>query len=116
MSTVQSYKGAVPPKMGLGGVLGLVAEVLHDAVVGVPYSETISVVSNLGPYTFSLLRGALPVGMSLNGTTGVISGTPTTVGTASFTIKVTNALLNIGIQDFQISTAAPASPNYGFGA
>ncbi|MBU1778189.1 putative Ig domain-containing protein, partial [Patescibacteria group bacterium] len=42
-------------------------------------------------YSWSLISGSLPNGFSLNPNTGVISGTPTIVGTFNFTIKVTDA-------------------------
>ena len=40
------------------------------------------------PYTFAVSVGALPTGLSLNTSTGEITGTPTTSGTASYTIAV----------------------------
>jgi hypothetical protein len=52
------------------------------------------------PVTYSLTSGSLPSGMSLNSTTGVISGTPGTVGynvngvVSSFTITASNSLGN----------------------
>ena len=35
--------------------------------------------------------GALPPGLTLNASTGLLSGTPTTAGTYSFTVKVTDS-------------------------
>ena len=32
--------------------------------------------------------GALPTGLSLNGSTGALTGTPTTSGTSNFTVQV----------------------------
>ena len=43
------------------------------------------------PYAWSVVSGALPVGLSLHATTGAISGTPTTAGTYDFTIRVRDA-------------------------
>jgi len=45
-----------------------------------------------GPYSFSIVAGTLPTGLSLNSTTGVVSGTPSVVGTSSgITLRVTDS-------------------------
>src|SRR6185436_13822740 len=59
--------------------------------VGVPYSSSIGVTGGTAPYTFALNSGSLPNGLSLNPTTGLISGTPTAAGPFSFTVKVTDS-------------------------
>jgi hypothetical protein len=43
------------------------------------------------PYTYSISSGALPAGLTINSSTGGISGIPTTAGTASFTVKVVDS-------------------------
>src|ERR1019366_3163248 len=43
------------------------------------------------PLTWTLAAGTLPASITLNSATGLISGTPTTAGTSSFTIQVTDA-------------------------
>ena len=55
--------------------------------------------------------GALPAGITINTTTGVISGTPTVSGTFAITIKATNAG-GTGTQGLTITinTATPAAP------
>lgn len=93
-----------------------VASVLHDGVIGTAYSETISAQGGVSPYTFAVASGSLPAGLSLNTSTGVISGTPTTAGTSSFTIKATDTNGSTGTTNFSI-TVAPASggaSNYAF--
>jgi formylglycine-generating enzyme required for sulfatase activity len=51
------------------------------------YSQTLEVEDGKAPYTFSLKTGStLPAGISLNGTTGVLSGKPTADGNYTFTI------------------------------
>ena len=50
---------------------------LPPAQQGVPYSFTLTASGGNPPYTFAITSGALPAGLSLNGATGVISGTPT---------------------------------------
>lgn len=41
------------------------------------------------PITYSVVVGSLPPGLTLTGATGVIAGTPTTVGTTNFTVRAT---------------------------
>jgi hypothetical protein len=65
---------------------------LSPATVGATYSETIVTNGNgTPPYTFSVVSGSLPDGLTLAPGTGIVSGTPTTAGQYSFSITVTDA-------------------------
>jgi hypothetical protein len=59
------------------------------AVVGQAYADSVSAAGFPAP-TYSVTGGALPGGLSLDGTSGAITGTPTTAGAWSVTITATN--------------------------
>src|SRR5581483_7216826 len=59
--------------------------------VGTPYSSSVSASGGTAPYTYSIASGALPDGLTLNATTGAITGTPTAFGAFNFTIKATDS-------------------------
>lgn len=59
--------------------------------VGTPYSFTPSISGGVGPYTVTLISGALPAGLTLNSTTGAITGTPTTATSYTPILRVTDS-------------------------
>jgi hypothetical protein len=58
--------------------------------INVAYSQTLAATGGTAPLTWSLSSGTLPAGLSLNSSTGAITGTPTTSGTSNFTARVTD--------------------------
>ncbi len=93
-----------------------VAADIAGGVVGIAYSETISAVGGAGGYTYGVHSGPLPSGLSLNSSTGVISGTPSAAVSATFTIRVTDSNGQTGDQSFtiEIVNAPSGSGNAGF--
>ncbi len=66
------------------------AGTLTNGTYGAAYNQTIAVGGGVGPYTFAVTSGSLPAGFSLNSTNGILSGTPTSTNTYSFTVTVTD--------------------------
>jgi len=59
------------------------------AVAGTPYSSTITA-SGMPSATYRVTSGVLPAGLTLDATTGAITGTPTTPGSYTFTVTAAN--------------------------
>ena len=75
------------------------------AVVGSPYTSTVTA-SGTPTATFSITSGALPAGLTLDTTTGVISGTPTTPGTYTFTVSASNGVSPDTSAEYTITVGA----------
>jgi uncharacterized protein YhjY with autotransporter beta-barrel domain len=58
---------------------------------GVAYSQRLTATGGIAPYSFAVSSGALPAGLTINATTGVIAGTPTGSGDATFAITVSDS-------------------------
>jgi Putative Ig domain len=78
---------------------------LPNGAVNVPYGVGLQVArgTGTGPFTWSIVSGSLPAGLSLDGTKGQISGTPTTIENASFTVQVTDAKSLTGSRSLSIN-------------
>ncbi len=73
----------------------------------VAYSQTLAVSGGLSPYTWTVTAGTLPAGLTLS-SGGVISGTPTTAGSSTFTVQAEDANGVIKTKEFTlVIDAAP---------
>lgn len=64
---------------------------LPGGTLGSTYSTTLAASGGTPPYTWSVSSGSLPPALSLNASTGVISGTPVLAGTFAFTVQATDS-------------------------
>jgi Putative Ig domain len=58
---------------------------------GTAYGAMLAASGGTWPYTWKITKGPLPTGLSLNASTGEISGTPSAAGTSNFTAEVTDS-------------------------
>ncbi len=87
------------------------------ATVGTAYSQQLNILSGTGTgaITFALATGStLPVGLTLS-PSGLISGTPTTAGSSSFSVVATDSLGNFTSVQFSL-TVNPAAASGGASA
>ena len=94
----------VPPKLTITAGTPLPA-----GGVGTAYSFTLTAAGGTPPYAWEMAGGSLPPGLGLNTATGQISGTPTSVGTYPFKIRVTDKAGDIHTKDFSLAITAPVS-------
>jgi len=74
-----------------GSSVSITTNSMPAATVGTAYSKTLSATGGTSPYTWGIASGSLPPGLSLNSSTGTVSGTPSQQGSANFTVKVSDS-------------------------
>jgi hypothetical protein len=75
----------------VGAPLAVSTTSLPTALQGQSYSQTLTAVGGIAPYTWSVSSGSLPPGLSLDPSTGIISGSPSTLGKSLFVVTVTDS-------------------------
>lgn len=80
---------------------------LPDPEINTPYSETFTASGGTSPYSFSVTTGAtsIPTGLSV-ASSGSFTGTPTVLGTKTFTIKAVDANANEGTRQYTLEVVA----------
>jgi len=87
---------------------------LPTGIQNVAYSATLTAIDGVAPYTWSITSGRLPAGLSLNASTGAISGTPTANGTNSFTVQVADSNSTVATQALSLTIQPPLTAGYGY--
>jgi predicted membrane protein len=91
--------------------LALLCPLANTGQVSVPYSSSLTASGGTPPYRFSIIGGSLPPDLTLNGSTGLISGTPTMAGTYPYTAQVTDSLSNTATANCQIVISIIGRPH-----
>ncbi len=79
---------------------------LAAGTTGSSYSQTITASGGTTPYSFLVTTGTLPTGLSL-ATTGELTGTPSVVGSSSFTVTATDSNGCTGSKAYTVQVNAP---------
>jgi hypothetical protein len=97
--------------IGAPASLGLGCASPPDGVVGVEYLHRFPVSGGVPPYTFAIISGTLPPGLTLDSMRGEVSGIPTLAGDFEFVVQVSDDFgSTFGTCDITITvTSLPAA-------
>jgi hypothetical protein len=91
---------------GITPTLSITTTSLPGGTVGVAYSQPIGTANGTAPIAWTISAGTLCAGLTINSSTGTISGTPTTAQTCSFTVQAVDAVPTTATQPLSITIAA----------
>ena len=106
-STQNSTTGTVT--IVIGSSFSITTTTLPNGTVGLSYSQTLAAAGGTSPLIWSAT--GVPAGLTLNATTGVLSGTPTATGTATIAVTVTDSATptaNTATASLSLTVVAPA--------
>ncbi len=109
----QSYTDSQSLSIEVDPGVQITTSSLPPAVQNIEYDNNnaaVYITNGNGPYTYSLISGDLPPGISLDSSSGAITGTPTTVGNFNFTVEVSD--VNGATADQALSIDVSAAANY----
>jgi len=102
--TFQQTAQNTPP-----GPLTVNTSVLPSVVQQSYYGQNLNASGGFPPYTWAITVGSLPPGLTLNVSTGFITGFPSTVGTFNFTVQVTDTVPTSATAALSIQVLAQGS-------
>jgi putative Ig domain-containing protein len=84
--------------------LAITSSALPNGQDGNAYSATLAATGGTAPYTWSVASGTLPAGLTLNATTGAITGTPTATASATtLTFSVSDSSLPVQTKSLNLA-------------
>lgn len=112
-STVSSLSPGRPGGPTSAGSLQIVTTEMHWGYLQQPYQGEFKAQGGTLPYAWQISSGALPAGLSLNSSTGVISGDPISGGQFSVTVTATDAFRNSVSKSFSFQISRLSLDQYG---
>ena len=97
----------LPPAAAGADSITISTTTLGSGQVNVYYYTALEATGGSGPYTWRVSAGNLPSGLTLS-TAGIISGTPVTEGTSTFTVQVTDSASHTATRSYTF-TVSPSS-------
>src|SRR5262249_61156413 len=83
---------------------------LPNGQIGTAYNATLTATGGVSPYTWSLTSGALPAGLTVNASTGAITGTPSaSVASTPLTFKVADSSSPVLTQSASLTLTVSAA-------
>lgn len=83
---------------------------LPKVTAGSSFSQAVAGAGGSPPYTWSIIAGSLPEGLSLNAATGAISGIPIAAGAFNFTVQIRDASGALFARGYELAVDAPPLP------
>ena len=101
--------GTLMVNNAIPGVLTISPATLPAGTAGTAYSQQLTVTGATGAVSWAVTSGALPQGLSLSAG-GLISGTPSSTGAASFTVGATDSAGNTGYRQYSLTIGTNPTP------
>jgi hypothetical protein len=79
---------------------------LPEASVGDSYDESLAQVGGTAPFSWTVVSGSLPKGLTLDKDTGELTGTPSVTGPFNFTIQVTDSTGATASEDLTLTVSS----------
>ncbi|KKL95045.1 hypothetical protein LCGC14_1858540 [marine sediment metagenome] len=94
-------------------LLVVMTSALPGGQMGVPYNTTITAMGGVPPYTWAIVLGALPAGLTLGAADGVLGGTPTVTGSFIFTVEATDSAGTAATRKFEFGKKSKKEEKIG---
>jgi hypothetical protein len=89
--------------------LSIQTSTIPAAIAGLSYTQQLTLVGGVSPYTWSITSGALPSGLSLDQVAGIVSGTTSQKGSFNFIATVRDHAGSTASKAYQLNVVAANS-------
>ena len=89
--------------------ISLAPAALPGGLEHIAYNQTVTASGGTAPYTFAVTSGSLPPNVSINASTGALSGSPSATGTFTFTITATDSHQCTGAAGYSVSVSGSST-------